>query len=115
MRCRSRDAPSCERLGKRPVYIAAGVVGAIGGLGVAVVPGSAPAAAIALWGVVGIGLGVINTLIFALQADTVDYGDWKSGVRAQAKLSSGPTIANSTQYLPGSRMGPATFTEDSIS
>lgn len=29
------------------------------------------------------GLGTINTLIFALQADTVDYGEWKSGVRAE--------------------------------
>ena len=31
----------------------------------------------------GLGLGAINTLIFALQADTVDYGEWKSGVRAE--------------------------------
>ena len=31
----------------------------------------------------GFGLGVINTLIFALQADTVDYGEWDSGVRAE--------------------------------
>jgi glucuronide carrier protein len=28
-------------------------------------------------------MGVINTLIFALQADTVDYGEWNSGVRAE--------------------------------
>ena len=27
--------------------------------------------------------GIINTLIFALQADTVEYGEWKSGVRAE--------------------------------
>ena len=31
----------------------------------------------------GIGLGTINTLIFALQADTVDYGEWNSGIRAE--------------------------------
>jgi len=31
----------------------------------------------------GFGLGVINTLIFALQPDTVDYGEWKSGVRTE--------------------------------
>ena len=71
------------RFGKRRAYAAGGVIGAIGGLGVAVVPGSAPVAAIALWGVVGIALGVINTLIFSLQADTVDYGDWKTGVRSE--------------------------------
>lgn len=26
---------------------------------------------------------MINTLIFAFQPDTVDYGEWKSGVRAE--------------------------------
>jgi glucuronide carrier protein len=35
------------------------------------------------FGVLGFGMGIINTLIFALQADTVDYGEWKSGVRAE--------------------------------
>jgi glucuronide carrier protein len=72
-----------EMLGRKRTYAAAGLLGAIGGLGVAVVPGSAPVAAIVFWGVVGIALGVINTLIFSLQADTVDYGDWKTGVRAE--------------------------------
>ncbi len=28
-------------------------------------------------------MGAINTLVFALQADTVDYGEWKSGIRAE--------------------------------
>ena len=46
-------------------------------------PGSVPAIGIACFGVLGIGLGVINTLIFALQADTVDYGEWNSGIRAE--------------------------------
>ena len=46
-------------------------------------PASVPAIGIACFGVLGFGLGVINTLIFALQADTVDYGEWKSGVRAE--------------------------------
>ncbi|MFL5863360.1 MAG: hypothetical protein ACJ780_21730 [Solirubrobacteraceae bacterium] len=32
-----------------------------------------------VWGIVGIALGAINTLIFSLQVDTVDYGDWKTG------------------------------------
>lgn len=72
-----------EAIGKLRAYIAGGVIGALGGLGVAIVPASAPIAAIACWGVVGVGLGVINTLIFSLQADTVDYGDWKTGVRAE--------------------------------
>ena len=42
-----------------------------------------PGDRIVCYGVLGIGLGAINTLIFALQADTVDYGEWNSGIRAE--------------------------------
>ena len=42
-------------------------------------PGSVPALALVFRGLLGIGLGAINTLIFALQADTVDYGEGKTG------------------------------------
>jgi glucuronide carrier protein len=72
-----------DAVGKKRAYIAAGIVGAIAGLGVALAPGSAPAVGIAFWGLLGVGLGMINTLIFALQADTVDYGEWKTGTRAE--------------------------------
>ena len=61
----------------------AGVIAAASAVGFAVAPGSAPAVGIVCYGVLGIGLGVINTLIFALQADTVDYGEWNSGIRAE--------------------------------
>jgi glucuronide carrier protein len=72
-----------EALGKRRAYLASGVIAVVGGIGVAVAPGSAPAIGIATFGVLGFGMGAINTLVFALQADTVDYGEWKSGIRAE--------------------------------
>ena len=72
-----------EALGKRRVYLVAGMIAAAAALAVGVAPGSAPALAIACFGVLGIGLGSINTLIFAFQADTVDYGEWNSGIRAE--------------------------------
>ena len=72
-----------ETVGKKRSYLVAGVIAAVSAVGFAVAPGSAPAAGIVCYGVLGIGLGVINTLIFALQADTVDYGEWKSGIRAE--------------------------------
>ncbi len=34
-------------------------------------------------GVLGLGFGTINALIFALQADTVEYGEWRTGVRTE--------------------------------
>jgi glucuronide carrier protein len=71
-------------LGKKGAYVLGGVVAVVGGLGVAAAPGSLPWVGIAAFGVLGIGLGLTNTLIFAFQADTVDYGEWRSGVRAEA-------------------------------
>jgi glucuronide carrier protein len=71
------------RFGKKRAYVVAGVVAVAAAIGFALAPGSAPVIAIACYGVLGLGLGAINTLIFALQADTVDFGEWKSGVRAE--------------------------------
>lgn len=70
-------------LGKKGAYLLGGMVAAAGGAGVAVAPGSMPWIGIVAFGVLGMGLGMTNTLIFAFQADTVDYGEWRSGVRAE--------------------------------
>ena len=70
-------------LGKRRGYIVAGVIAGVGGVAVAVAPGSVPAIGIASFGVLGFAMGLLNTLVFALQPDTVDYGEWKSGARAE--------------------------------
>ena len=72
-----------DALGKRLTYIVAGATAAVAGVAVAVAPGSTPAIGLAFFGVLGLGLGAINTLIFALQPDTVEYGEWKSGIRAE--------------------------------
>lgn len=72
-----------ERVGKKRTYLVAGAVAAASGIGLGIAPGSVPAIGLVFFGVYGLGLGVVNTLIFALQADTVDYGEWQSGVRAE--------------------------------
>lgn len=72
-----------EAVGKRQAYLVATAITVASGVGVAAAPGSVPALGLACFATLGVGLGVINTLIFALQADTVDYGEWKSGVRAE--------------------------------
>lgn len=72
-----------ELFGKKRTYLLAGVVGAAAGIGLAIAPGDTPAVALAFFAALGFGMGVINTLIFAFQADTVDYGEWKSGIRAE--------------------------------
>jgi glucuronide carrier protein len=115
-----------EAIGKKRTFIAAGVVGALGGIGVALAPGSAPAVGIACFGVVGVGLGAVNALIFALQADTVDYGEWNSGVRAEggsyailsftrkAGQGVGGALAAYTIGLGGYVSGAATQSDDAL-
>jgi glucuronide carrier protein len=70
-------------IGKKRAYQAFGTVAIVGGIGVALAPASTPAIAIAFFGVLGIGLGGVNTLMFALAADTVEYGEWKTGHRTE--------------------------------
>jgi glucuronide carrier protein len=72
-----------DALGKKNGFLAGGVVAAAGGVALAVAPGSQAWLGIAAFAVLGVGLGITNTLIFAFQADTVDYGEWRSGVRAE--------------------------------
>ena len=80
-------APLMPRLvrnfGKKTVYIAAGVLSVAGGAIIFFTPSSM------IW--VGFGglvvsmLGVlaVNIVVWALEADTVEYGEWKTGVRTE--------------------------------
>jgi glucuronide carrier protein len=72
-----------ETAGKKRAYVLAGAVAAASAVAFALAPAAVPAIGIACYGVLGLGLGAINALIFALQADTVEYGEWRSGVRAE--------------------------------
>jgi glucuronide carrier protein len=80
----SMVVPSAARaMGKKRAYILGGFIGVVGGVATAFAPGTVPAIGIACYGVLYFGLGVVNTLIFAIQPDTVDYGEWKTGVRGE--------------------------------
>lgn len=70
-------------IGKKSAYVVAGTIAAISAVGFALAPASIPAIGIVCYGAIGVGFGAINALIFAFQADTVEYGEWKSGVRAE--------------------------------
>ena len=68
-------------IGKRNGYLLGGMLGIIGGLGITF----APALVVALISaaIMGIGVAMLNTLMWALEADTVEYGEWKTGVRTE--------------------------------
>jgi glucuronide carrier protein len=70
-------------IGKKRAYQVFGVVAIVSGIGVALAPASTPAVSIAFFGTLGLGLGGVNTLMFALAADTVEYGEWKTGHRTE--------------------------------
>jgi len=69
--------------GKRTGYMAAAGLSVVGGVGIFLAPASTPVVAIVFWTIAGLGLALVNTLMWALEADTVEYGEWKSGVRTE--------------------------------
>jgi glucuronide carrier protein len=70
-------------LGKRSGYLLAASLSVVGGVGIFLAPASVPAVAVVFWVVAGTGLALVNTLMWALEADTVEYGEWQSGVRTE--------------------------------
>ena len=73
------------RFGKRLGYVALACVAVVAFVLMGLVPtGSAglPLALVAFL-VYGVGFGGTNALMFSMQADTVDYGEWQSGTRAE--------------------------------
>jgi glucuronide carrier protein len=72
-----------EKFGKRIGYVALALVAVVGFVLIALTPtGSLPMALLAFL-VYGVGFGGTNALMFSMQADTVDYGEWKTGGRAE--------------------------------
>ena len=72
-----------ESFGKKRAYGAAGVVTGLGGVGIALSPPSVLVLALVFFAVYGAGIAAVQNLIFALQADTVEYGEWETGARTE--------------------------------
>ena len=71
------------RLGKKNMFQYCGVFTIIGGVALAFVPNGAVVMALIFLAIKGLGASLIGTLMFALEADTVEYGEWKSGKRSE--------------------------------
>jgi glucuronide carrier protein len=70
-------------LGKKKGYLSLGLVAIVAGIGIALAPASIPVIALFFFFLLGVGVGGVNTLMWALEADTVEYGEWKTGVRTE--------------------------------
>jgi glucuronide carrier protein len=70
-------------IGKKRGYLSFGVVAIAAGIVLASAPASTPIVAFGSFFFLGIGMGGVNTLMWALEADTVEYGEWKTGIRTE--------------------------------
>lgn len=70
-------------LGKKRSFITFGLIGIVGSVGITLAPPDRPVLAIVAFGVMGIAIAGVNTLMWALEADTVEYGEWRTGVRTE--------------------------------
>lgn len=72
-----------RKFGKKNGYISLGIVGVIAGAILTLAPRETPMVAVIGFFVLGIGMGGVNTLMWALEGDTVEYGEWKTGIRTE--------------------------------
>src|SRR5690606_7298932 len=72
-----------KTFGKKKSFIIFGVIGIVGAVGITLSPPSQPVFAIISFGIMGIAIAGVNTLMWALEADTVEYGEWRTGVRTE--------------------------------
>jgi catechol 2,3-dioxygenase-like lactoylglutathione lyase family enzyme len=70
-------------LGKKRAFIFFGLVGVAAGVGISLSPPSTIWLPIVFFAVMGISTAGVNTLMWALEADTVEYGEWRTGVRTE--------------------------------
>jgi len=70
-------------LGKKRGYLVLGLVAIVAGAGITLAPGAGLVVPLFFFFLLGIGVGGVNTLMWALEADTVEYGEWKTGVRTE--------------------------------
>ncbi|MEU4427121.1 glucuronide transporter [Actinoplanes sp. NPDC024001] len=80
-------APLVPRLvraiGKKRAFLLFGVIGLFAGVGISLSPPSTPWVSLMFFGIMGVSTAGVNTLMWALEADTVEYGEWKTGVRTE--------------------------------
>lgn len=83
--------PLIKKWGKRNVAMVGSLIGAVGCCIMLTAPASLPVLVVGNV-VKGMGTASISGTIFAMVADTIEYGQWKTGVRVQALLYSATTF-----------------------
>ncbi|MEW1960566.1 glycoside-pentoside-hexuronide (GPH):cation symporter [Kineococcus sp. NPDC059986] len=72
-----------DRFGKKTVFQYCGIFTVVGGIGLFFAPGDMFWFVLLTLAVKGVGATLINSVMFGLEADTVEYGEWKTGRRTE--------------------------------
>ncbi|WP_258725847.1 glycoside-pentoside-hexuronide (GPH):cation symporter [Cellulomonas sp. NS3] len=72
-----------RKLGKKTVYQYCGMFTVVGGVGLFFAPADMLWLVLLTLAIKGVGASLINTVMFGLEADTVEYGEWKTGKRSE--------------------------------
>jgi glucuronide carrier protein len=72
-----------RKFGKKRLYQYCGLFTIIGGVTLFFAPGTMLWLVLLALGIKGVGASLINTLMFGLEADTVEYGEWQTGRRSE--------------------------------
>ena len=70
-------------LGKKNAFLTFGTIGVAAGVGISLSPPSITWLPLVFFALMGISTAGVNTLMWALEADTVEYGEWRTGVRTE--------------------------------
>lgn len=71
------------KIGKKNLFQWCGLFTIVGGIAIFFNPAGAIVTALIFLAIKGVGASLINVAMFGLEADTVEYGEWKNGVRTE--------------------------------
>jgi glucuronide carrier protein len=71
------------RFGKKRIFQYCGLLTVVGGVALFVTPVGLAVPALLFLAIKGAGAALINTIMFGLEADTVEYGEWQTGKRSE--------------------------------
>jgi sugar (glycoside-pentoside-hexuronide) transporter len=94
-----------RRMPKRNVYIVGMIIFVIGDLGIYYTPYSSINLILILFAFAGLGSGIVYTLVWALVADTVEYGEWKTGKRAEGVTYASYSFSTKLASAAGGGLG----------
>ncbi len=83
--------PSVKKMSKRNIFMAGAVIKTLGLILVIVLPASVGSFLVGR-GIAGFGTGLTYATMYAFVPDTMEYGEWKTGVRLEGTLQSACSI-----------------------